>query len=695
MNGAFRVLLQMALRNLLSHKVKSLIVGAIMMFGTFLLVLGTAMLDSVEESMARSIISSVAGHIQVYSSEAEDKLALFGGLAFGAEDFGEIKDYSKVGPQLETIPNVKAAVPMGIGVSVFNASGDLDRAFLDLDSAIKAGEPQRLKASQARTREILKLMREERETSSQISRDEQALKDAKAVLDEALSDDFWRRFDADPAAQFVWLENKVGPLGASGRLLYMRYLGTDLGKFQTSFDRFEVVDGERVPEGRPGVLLSKRFYEKVAKNKVAKEFDEIHEAVVDGERVIATDQALQDSIKRNARQYRDIVFQLNGTDASFVEGELRKLMPQAQGDLSALLQQFLTVDDANIRARYEFFYKNIAPRILLYSVAIGDVITLRSFSKTGYIRAVNVKVYGTYRFKGMETSDLAGATNLLDLMTFRQLYGQFTEAQKQEMEEIRKEVGVKEVDRASAEDALFGGGGELVEVKAEDDGKELFEAKPKEAVPVTKLEDVTFTQAELDEGMVINVAVLLKDPDKMDETLADIERLSKEKGLKVQALDWQTASGLIGQIILMVRAVLYVAIFIIFLVALVIINNSMVMATMERVQEIGTMRAIGAQRSFILWLFLLETTFLGLLGGGAGAALGAGIVTLLGVSGISAGGNDFLTFLFSGPSLYPSVGLQHLVLGFVVILLVTMGATFYPALLAARIQPVVAMQRKE
>ena len=133
MNGAFRVLFQMALRNLLSHKVKSLIVGAIMMFGTFLLVLGTAMLDSVEESMARSIISSVAGHIQVYSSEAEDKLALFGGFAFGAEDFGEIKDYSKVGPQLETIPNVKAAVPMGIGVSVFNASGDLDRALIDLD----------------------------------------------------------------------------------------------------------------------------------------------------------------------------------------------------------------------------------------------------------------------------------------------------------------------------------------------------------------------------------------------------------------------------------------------------------------------------------------------------------------------------------------------------------------------------------
>ena len=34
--------------------------------------------------------------------------------------------------------------------------------------------------------------------------------------------------------------------------------------------------------------------------------------------------------------------------------------------------------------------------------------------------------------------------------------------------------------------------------------------------------------------------------------------------------------------------------------ALAIINNAPVMATLQRVQEIGTLRALGAQRRFIL-----------------------------------------------------------------------------------------------
>ena len=63
--------------------------------------------------------------------------------------------------------------------------------------------------------------------------------------------------------------------------------------------------------------------------------------------------------------------------------------------------------------------------------------------------------------------------------------------------------------------------------------------------------------------------------------------------------------------------VLYVAVLIIFVVALVIINNAMVMATLERVREIGTLRAIGAQRRFILAMLVIESLVVGLIFGGA------------------------------------------------------------------------------
>ena len=75
---------------------------------------------------------------------------------------------------------------------------------------------------------------------------------------------------------------------------------------------------------------------------------------------------------------------------------------------------------------------------------------------------------------------------------------------------------------------------------------------------------------------------------------------------------------------MMAQLVLCGAVVIIFMVALVIINNAVMMATLQRVQEVGTMRAIGAQRSFILSMVLVETLVLGLVFGGLGAGVGSG-----------------------------------------------------------------------
>ena len=60
---------------------------------------------------------------------------------------------------------------------------------------------------------------------------------------------------------------------------------------------------------------------------------------------------------------------------------------------------------------------------------------------------------------------------------------------------------------------------------------------------------------------------------------------------------------------------LFTAVLIIFVVALVIINNALVMATLERVREIGTLRAVGAQRRFILAMLVLESIVVGIVFG--------------------------------------------------------------------------------
>ena len=133
----------------------------------------------------------------------------------------------------------------------------------------------------------------------------------------------------------------------------------------------------------------------------------------------------------------------------------------------------------------------------------------------------------------------------------------------------------------------------------------------------------------------------------------------------------------------------------IFLVALAIINNSMLIATMERVGEIGTMRAIGGQRGFVLSMFMLETAVLGLMAGAAGGLAAAGLIGYFGQYGIPAMGIDVLIFLFAGPRLFPTLGPEEVIFGLVSVVIVSVASTLYPAIVATRVQPIVAMQVKE
>jgi ABC-type antimicrobial peptide transport system permease subunit len=321
---------------------------------------------------------------------------------------------------------------------------------------------------------------------------------------------------------------------------------------------------------------------------------------------------------------------------------------------------------------------------------VGDTITMSAFTKSGYLRSINTKVYGIYTIEGLEGNDLAGALSLTDLVTFRELYGQRTAALDDELKAMREKTGAAEVKREDAEAALFGG----------DDtaAVEVAVAAPTEA-PATDLVDklerkelLTFDQADVNTGMVTSVGVLLKDGSKSSDSIAAIKKIAEPLGLQVA--DWQQSTGLIGQITLVVRAILLGAIAILFLVTIVILNNSLVMATLERVSEFGTLRAIGAQKSFVNAMVVFETGVLAVIAGSIGAGLGVGVIALLHKVGIPAPA-DIFQVLFGGPRLFPSVTVFNVFAGLLATFIVAVLATLYPARLAVSVQPVVAMQGKE
>jgi len=685
----------LAFRNLFSHWRKNLIVGSIMCFGTILVVMGTALLDSIETSMSRSIISSFGGHLQVYAKDARDDLALFGEAMMGASDIGELPRFDKIRNRLEKEPEIKAVVPMGMSRAAMSTGNEMDRLLDALRQHVKTNRPQKVKKQASKIRSVLELLENELERKKLLSAVPEKIANQLSLVRQAQAEGFWEKLIANPEPHITFLESKIAPISPDDRLIYLKYLGTDLNRFAKSFDRFEIVRGDMVPSGERGFLINQKVYDKWLKNKIAREFDEIKNEMEEEEVTIAEDAKLAARVRRMRRLYRVVTYQLDPDDSDALRLKLLNFLAEEQGDINQLFQSFLTINDKNFSARYEFFYKEVAPLIKLYRIAIGEYLTTRTYTKSGYVKSVRTKVYGTFRFKGLEASDIAGQTSLVDLMTFRELYGAISDETRDEVKAIQKEIGIEDVSRSSAEDALFGASTGLEEIVEADDPEVSSDIEIKLSATLRQSNDsIKFTQDDIDQGLALNAAVLLEDPSSLERMLKRVSEIEKEENLGVQAVSWRKASGIVGQFIVLVRVVLYVIISIIFLVALVIINNSMIMATMERVKEIGTIRAIGAQRKFVLLMFLMETMALGLVAGTLGAGIGAGFVKVLGNVGLPAT-SEQMVFLFSGPRLFPTVELHHLFFASIVILLVSIISTLYPALIATKVEPVVAMQAGE
>jgi ABC-type antimicrobial peptide transport system permease subunit len=123
-------------------------------------------------------------------------------------------------------------------------------------------------------------------------------------------------------------------------------------------------------------------------------------------------------------------------------------------------------------------------------------------------------------------------------------------------------------------------------------------------------------------------------------------------------------------------------------VAVVGIVNAMLMSVTERFREIGTMKCLGALDSFVVKLFLLESTFLGSIGTAVGVVLGL----------LLTAGSCLISYWPLRGLLLAAVSwgdvLQGMLVAFVAGTALSVLGAVYPAVVAARMEPVAALRQE-
>ncbi|MFH1780080.1 MAG: ABC transporter permease [Candidatus Micrarchaeota archaeon] len=133
------------------------------------------------------------------------------------------------------------------------------------------------------------------------------------------------------------------------------------------------------------------------------------------------------------------------------------------------------------------------------------------------------------------------------------------------------------------------------------------------------------------------------EPAKVAESIK--EKLRKHRGVKEDAEDFQASTSeqlasSFSTIFGIVQAIVVGIAAISLLVGGVGIMNTMYTSVIERTKEIGVMKAVGAQNSDVLLIFLIESGMLGLVGGILGVLTGIGLSKTAEIIASQALGSD-------------------------------------------------------
>lgn len=179
---------------------------------------------------------------------------------------------------------------------------------------------------------------------------------------------------------------------------------------------------------------------------------------------------------------------------------------------------------------------------------------------------------------------------------------------------------------------------------------------------------------------------------QIDAVIEELNDKFTAAGIEAVARDWTGAAGTFTSSVESISSIFTALIIVLAIVVFIIIMNTMVISVLERTGEIGTMRAIGADKSFVRKLFFCESITLTLGAELLGTILSLVIMTILNACNFTVS-DDIAKMILGGGSIsfIPTVG--NFVSTMIIILVGTILANLYPVSSALKITPLKALSK--
>lgn len=184
------------------------------------------------------------------------------------------------------------------------------------------------------------------------------------------------------------------------------------------------------------------------------------------------------------------------------------------------------------------------------------------------------------------------------------------------------------------------------------------------------------------------MAVWLKDHEVAEEKAAEYQK----KYSKLEVLPWLDLSTGLRMMLAAFDTYLFIIVGIILVALLFSIINTMLMAVLERVREIGMLMAIGMNRRKVFSMIMYETIFMSMIGAPIGLLLSWISITYFGGNGIDLSGAQYENMGYDS-TIYPYLDAMSYVQVTVMVLVMAIIAAIYPARKALKLRPVEAIRK--